>query len=57
MRFEWDEEKRQSNLDKHGIDFVDAEQVLDCDSVLSFPDERYPDDRWIAYGFLGDIAV
>ena len=24
--FEWDERKRQSNLDKHGIDFLDVGQ-------------------------------
>jgi uncharacterized DUF497 family protein len=24
MRFQWDEAKRQSNLQKHGFDFVDA---------------------------------
>ncbi|MGI8975098.1 MAG: BrnT family toxin [Thermomicrobiales bacterium] len=29
MEFEWDENKRQSNLVKHGIDFEDATQVFD----------------------------
>ncbi len=24
MRYEWDERKRASNLEKHGLDFVDA---------------------------------
>jgi len=28
MRFEWDEQKRQSNLLKHGFDFVDVEEVF-----------------------------
>jgi len=27
--FTWDEDKRRANLDKHGIDFTDAEQILD----------------------------
>jgi len=22
MRFEWDEEKRQANIEKHGFDFI-----------------------------------
>lgn len=26
--FTWDEAKRQQNLDKHGIDFVDAEIIF-----------------------------
>lgn len=25
--FEWDEEKRKRNLQKHGIDFVDAKEI------------------------------
>ncbi len=25
--FEWDETKRQFNIDKHGIDFLDAPEV------------------------------
>jgi hypothetical protein len=28
MEFEWDEAKRLSNLDKHGIDFLDVEEVF-----------------------------
>jgi uncharacterized DUF497 family protein len=28
MRFQWDEAKRQSNLQKHGFDFVDAPTVF-----------------------------
>jgi uncharacterized DUF497 family protein len=29
MDFEWDEMKRQTNLSKHGIDFIDACGVFD----------------------------
>ena len=29
MRLEWDEDKRQANLLKHSLDFVDAETVLE----------------------------
>jgi len=28
MSFAWDEAKRQSNLAKHGIDFVDAQTIF-----------------------------
>lgn len=28
MEFEWDPAKRERNLEKHGIDFVDAARVL-----------------------------
>ncbi|MGI8786590.1 MAG: BrnT family toxin [Pyrinomonadaceae bacterium] len=40
MKFEWDENKRRINLQRHGIDFADAKQV--------FENERYTiiDDRF-----------
>ena len=28
MEFEWDENKRQANILKHGVDFIDAIDVL-----------------------------
>lgn len=28
MDFEWDERKRRLNLEKHGVDFLDAIQVF-----------------------------
>lgn len=28
MDFEWDEEKRLANIEKHGIDFVDAVAIF-----------------------------
>jgi len=40
MEFEWDENKRQSNLSKHGIDFVDAAKIFDR-PVLERLDNRY----------------
>lgn len=40
MEFEWDEDKRQSNLSKHGIDFVDAAKIFDR-PVLERLDNRY----------------
>ena len=28
MHFEWDETKRETNIEKHGIDFIDAIAVF-----------------------------
>lgn len=58
MRYEWDEEKRRSNLKKHGIDFVDVVQVFDNDVVI-LPDERfdYGENRFIALGVVRNIVV
>ncbi|MBV8362763.1 MAG: BrnT family toxin [Deltaproteobacteria bacterium] len=35
MRFEWDEAKRRSNMVKHGIDFLDIDQVFDGKAFLT----------------------
>lgn len=34
MRFEWDESKRLSNLEKHGLDFVDVIEVFQSPHVV-----------------------
>jgi hypothetical protein len=40
MSYEWDEHKRQFNIQKHGIDFIDVPSMFD-DDVVILPDERY----------------
>jgi len=40
MRYEWDEEKNQANVAKHGLDFADAEEVLTRPCV-TFVDDRF----------------
>lgn len=51
MEFEWDEAKRQSNLEKHGVDFIDAALVL-ADAPLILEDKRrdYGEQRCLALG-------
>ena len=36
MEFDWDEDKRQANLDKHGVDFLDAALIFEgiCATLL-----------------------
>ena len=48
MDYEWDEVKRQSNLRKHGLDFVDADLVFEASIKVTVDaahkdDERYAD--------------
>jgi uncharacterized DUF497 family protein len=40
MRYEWDEAKRQSNIHKHGFDFVDACEVFNDPNGIEFEDDR-----------------
>jgi uncharacterized DUF497 family protein len=57
MKYTWDENKRQANLAKHGLDFANAESVF-SGPVLLFEDMRnnYDEQRMIAVGLL-DFAV
>jgi uncharacterized DUF497 family protein len=51
MSFEWDEEKRRSNIASHGIDFVLAARIFQ-NPTLEAPDDRsdYGEERVIAIG-------
>jgi uncharacterized DUF497 family protein len=46
MRFEWDERKRASNADKHGLDFLDAELIF-RGPHFHYPSSRHQEDRWV----------
>jgi len=45
MRFAWDEKKRQSNIAKHGIDFLLASQMFDGRVRLDFESPRDDEHR------------
>ncbi len=54
MRFIWHEPKRQANLKKHGVDFIDSERVF-AGPTFTFEDDRedYGEQRWVTLGLLG----
>lgn len=58
IKFIWDEAKRQSNLDRHGLDFADAPRVFDGPMAV-FEDSRkdYGEHRMIGVGFLDHRVV
>jgi uncharacterized protein len=47
MRFEWDEAKRQSNIAKHGIDFVRASLIFDGRAHLERDSPRGKERRFL----------
>ena len=51
MEFEWDEEKRRRNIEKHGVDLADAALIFE-NEVLTKPDRRldYGEERFISVG-------
>ncbi len=58
MRFTWDENKRQSNLFKHGFDFADASPVF-AGPTFTYEDDRfaYGEQRFITLGLLDQTLV
>jgi uncharacterized DUF497 family protein len=59
MKFEWDEEKNKINIEKHGIDFLDAAQVFNDPLHAEIYDEVHSteEERWIIIGNIGAIVL
>ncbi len=58
MRYEWDEDKRRTNIQKHGIDFAGIEKMF-AGQTVTILDERfdYGENRYITVGLLAGQAV
>jgi len=57
-RFTWDEVKRAKNLDKHRLDFADAELVLDSPLRLDIESVRNNEKRTQSFAYVFDrLAV
>lgn len=58
MNFEWDEQKNQANIQKHGLDFFDAWEIFEG-PILEFPDTRqdYGEDRFVGIGILRNLVA
>ena len=56
--FEWNEDKNQINITKHGIDFDEAKLIFDR-PVLSWEDTRfeYHEKRMVSIGHYKTIAT
>lgn len=52
MTFEWDQQKEQSNLVKHGVSFQEAQTVFDDPLYVDFydPDHSQNENRYIIIG-------
>ena len=53
MQFEWDENKNQANIEKHGISFSEASTVFYDENAVLFddPDNSENEDRFLIIGF------
>ncbi len=56
MKFEWDEKKNETNIQKHGIDFNHVPEIFYGPMIINI-DDRFPYDekRYIGIGFLRNI--
>jgi uncharacterized DUF497 family protein len=58
MRFEWDEAKRLSNLQRHGFDFIDVERIFVGDAITILDDRfDYGEIRFVSLGMLDGRVV
>lgn len=54
LRFEWDPNKAETNLDKHGVSFDEAESVFsDILSATIFDPRSDQEDRFVTLGQSG----
>ena len=49
--YQWDEAKREANLQKHGLDFLDAHIVYENPNKVTYPSQKRGEHR------LQDIAL
>ncbi len=57
MAFEWDPDKAQSNLRKHGVSFEAATEVFGDPAALAIPDDCVEEDRWRYIGRVGNVIL
>jgi hypothetical protein len=59
MQFEWDEAKRLSNIQKHGIDFLGIDKVFAGQTITILDDRTdYGEPRFVTLGLLqGRVVV
>lgn len=54
INFEFDETKSQANLLKHGINFVDAQNLWNDPNLLEIPANTEDEPRYLMIGLIND---
>jgi uncharacterized DUF497 family protein len=57
MQFEWHEPKRLANVEKHGLDFVDAVLLFDAPRLVAPANFAGNEQFSIAIGMIEDVYV
>jgi hypothetical protein len=53
MSFEYDPQKSAANLEKHGIDFDEAQRLWGDPDLLEVPAKTADEPRWLIVGKIG----
>ncbi len=53
----WDEAKRETNLDKHGLDFTDAVMVIESPYRLDVESVRGGEERTQSFAYVFDVLA
>ena len=54
MLLEWDEQKREANLAKHGLDFADAVKVLTAKERMDIQVVKNDEYRTVSFAYIND---
>jgi uncharacterized protein len=58
MKFEWDENKRILNIQRHQIDFVGVEEIFQGLTVTILDDRfDYGEERFVTFGILNAVVL
>ncbi|OGR06651.1 MAG: hypothetical protein A2511_15375 [Deltaproteobacteria bacterium RIFOXYD12_FULL_50_9] len=57
MIYEWDETKRQANIEKHGLDFEDARLVYESRYRFELPIKRSGEERLQVFAYVFDLLT
>lgn len=56
-QYTWQESKRQANLDKHKLDFIDADWVLESPYRLDIETQRKGERRQQSFAYVFDLLM
>ena len=54
MKYEWDEDKHQKNLGKHGLDFIIGYKIYESSEKITIPAKYEKEKRWIDIAPVGE---
>jgi uncharacterized DUF497 family protein len=58
MNYEWDENKRISNLKKHGLNFEEVKYVFESSPSITLNSKgNYGEERFFTIGLLANVVV